>query len=156
MSPYVILVFGGLVLFAFCLLIGVGLIAVTYYFRSKTYLTQRRYDLVERGLDRDPKAGLKEINKALRYIDSDLRGRHSGRRNVGDRRPPTAAAHGRQWFPQSRRGAAGSIGANKTGQLTRTAPAVPTGARCVHSGHRSRSHCDAAWSYIVGTRRSRR
>lgn len=61
------------VLVLVCLLIGNRLDCDGCLLLSKAYTARRRYDLVERALDRDKIAGLKEVTEAIRDIDGDLR-----------------------------------------------------------------------------------
>jgi hypothetical protein len=46
--------------------------AVTAYFLKQMHADHRRYNLAERGLDRDKAAGLKEVREIIRDIDGDL------------------------------------------------------------------------------------
>ena len=85
MSPVLYLVVAAVVLVIFLVVIAIGLIAVACHFLWKVYTARRRYDLIDRVLDRDPTAGLNEVHQALRYIDGDPGGRHSRGRN---QRPP--------------------------------------------------------------------
>jgi hypothetical protein len=73
---------------------------------GETIDTARTYNLVDRELDRNPNAGLKEINEAARYVDDDLRWGHHGTAlngvgGSGNARPERMtddlAALGRSW-----------------------------------------------------------
>jgi hypothetical protein len=72
--PYLFLALAAVFLFIFLVMVVVGLMAVAAYFWEKRTSTNRRYDLIERGLDKDPTAGLKEIIEAIKEIDGDLPG----------------------------------------------------------------------------------
>jgi hypothetical protein len=76
------LVVVAVVLIILLVLIAIGSMAVVAHFWEKRSSANRRYDLIERGLDRDPTAGIKEITEAIKKIDGDLPwGRH---RNAND------------------------------------------------------------------------
>jgi hypothetical protein len=71
-SPYLFLALAAVFLFLIVLVIVGMLIQGAIESLVKGYHAHRRYDLIERGLDRDLTAGIKEIAEAIKEIDGDL------------------------------------------------------------------------------------